>query len=475
MPGLEGASGLNVVAGAAASVEGGLGAAATAVPKIENMSSAVGEIGINPISSHVESFTNKLGTTLNSAPDIGIKQVAAVDLGEFPTNSSDAGKIVEQSVSVGSKTPEVQVNIQPNGAQAEPTSDQPPTAGKGQQEVTSTVNPQPEAQVKPVNTLQEQQQGKQSTEGKPGQTAEPQNEVKASTEQNQSPEQDKASKIKELEEGVKNKTATADQIKQLRELKQDPDVRRQTLEQKALDGTITDPEAQELGNLNTKIAEKLTPEQQTEELKKQADALGTRIMDKLANGESITPEDLEELRNLRAQESLINQGFSAEDSKAVVEAVSGRSGRESGRQVEAIKEIKDKVQELMSIELQLMSLPKQVDALRKQRKTVQQDAQKKHKEAEGVTSDEARLQKKGEEYGLYMQIANINGEIVKVKNAVPLLDARRKDLEQYVRRKLGVTGGFTAFMEWASAKVTNVATEVGVGVSEEVDYRTGNF
>lgn len=456
------------------SLESGGAAIASAV---ENTTKMVPQLEMQQqMAPGVRELTKGLDATLNVDPNRGIRELAA-----------------------GTPRPGIEMSF--GGKQAVPDI-KPETSNIGGGGVEGPVVPAATEQPEPINSAahkaeqagnsqsvveaarsQQSARAGESNDNKAAtpasenaQKAEPQNEVKPVTEQNKSQEEaERANKVKQLEEAVKNKTATVDQIKELRELKQDPEVRRQALEQKALDGTITDQEAQELGNLNTKTTEKLTPEQQAEELKKQVDELGTRIMDKLANGESITAEDLEQLRDLRAQESLINQGFSPEDSKAVVDAIAKRSGKESGRQIEAMKEIKDKIQELMSIELQLMSIPKQVDALRKQRKTVQQDAQKKHQEAASADTEEARLQKKGEEYGLYMQIANINAAIVEQKYKVPLLEARRKDLEQYVRRKLGVTGGFTAFMEWADAKVTNVATEVGVGVAEEADYVIGNY
>lgn len=290
---------------------------------------------------------------------------------------------------------------------------------------------------------------------------------------------DREKRTQELDEKVKNDTATSDELKELRGLKQDPEQRRNELKQKASDGTITDQEVDELVKLNSKEdGKQLTPEQQLEKLQKDIDDLGTELMTKLANGETLTPEDykkLEKLKELRGQETLVNQGFTPDQARAAIhEALHGKTGGNE-RQLQAVKEIQGKIQELMALEVQMLSIPKTVEALRDQRKQVQDAARGQHSKAESTTNEEQKLQEKGKEYSLYMQIANINAQIVQQKYIVPVLEAKRQDLEQYIRRKVGVTSGWGAVVEWGTAKSRNVATQVGVGVAEEMDYTFGIY
>lgn len=283
-----------------------------------------------------------------------------------------------------------------------------------------------------------------------------------------------AKQVGDLEAKVKNGTATAAEVKQLRELKQDPGEKRRSLEQKALDGTITDQEAEELGRMNSgEKPENLTPEQQMEKLHEQVDTLGAELMQKMAKGEAVTPQDLDRLRDLRGQEQLMQNGFTPDQARAAIK--NARNVNRGERQSRMTAEIQHKVQELMAIEMQIMTIPKTVDALRAQRQEVRLKADAKHREADMAMSPEARMQKKTEEYGLLMQISNINATIVSQKYMAPILDAKRTDLEQYVRRKLGVSSGMGAMMEWAGAKVKSAVTSVAVSTAEEVDTRLGLY
>jgi hypothetical protein len=296
--------------------------------------------------------------------------------------------------------------------------------------------------------------------------------------QQKSPEQQaRENRRNELKDKMDNGTASTEEIAKYNELNQDHDTRIAELKQKAAEGKLTDPkEQQELADLIKNKEDKgLTPEQQREKLNKEIEDLGTDIMTKMANGEEVSEEDLEKFRGLLTQNELMKQGMTSEQArKAVKEAFldrgSLRKGERQGREAE---ELKKKIAELMSLELQIMTMPKAVDQLRQQREDVKKQAQAKHKEAESADGQE-RMRLKGEEYGLYMQIANINGRMVELKYKTPLLAAQQDDLEQYIRRRTGVTRGMGAVMEWGGAKTRLAVTEVMVNASEEWDNRWGN-
>lgn len=327
---------------------------------------------------------------------------------------------------------------------ATPTAPEVPQAAAPTPEAAATAPPTPEASTTPTPAEQTTQQ--------------PTAEAKAQQQRAQA-----------LEAKIKDKTATPDEIRELRDLKQDPEQQRQILEQKALDGTITDDEADKLGALNSKDtthAAELTPEQQTEQLNAQIDQLGTELMTKLGKGQEVTEKDAQKLQELMGQKDLQKEGFTPDQIRGIMKTVR-RRGSETHSMV--AKELQAKVQELMALELTLLSIPKNQDALREQRREVQGQADARHKEANRLQGDE-RLRVKGQEYALYMQIANINASIIRQKYEADVIDAERRDLEQYVRRKAGVTGGGRAVLEFAGAKINNVSTAVSVNCKEAIDY-----
>lgn len=518
---------------------GGLGATVGSVGKIEGLgasiqTSEIGNITVPNVPDVGANLAAKLDTTLET-PKVGIQEVANVSVPDVAPNGMQTPAISE-NVAPGMETPitapdasisSPHVEVSGNGRMSEGATDtakvnegvsahtsevlqnepdvsikqeaqgngtQPEAAGNVTQQENSNGNPLPESATTESPDAAASGTAKPETDGqKPqvesaaadikdnnGNTNNPQEAEKAKPSDKQETKSlqdaEKQKRTQELEEKVTSKTATADELKELRGLKQDPEQRRNDLEQKALDGTITDQEAKELGDMNaSENSKELTPEQQAEKLQKDIDELGTELMTKMANGQEITAQDLERLRNLRGQEQLINQGFTPDQAKAAIrEAIQGKAGGNE-RQARGVKELQDKIQQLMAIEMQMLSMPKTVDALRKQRKEVQDKAQAKHNEAKGAMSSEQRLQKRGEEYTLYMQIANINSVIVRQKYMVPILEAKRQDLEQYVRRKVGVSHGFGALMEWGAAKTRSVATEIGVGAAEDMDYTMGRY
>lgn len=465
-------------------IEGGLGAGASPMGRMEGLGVSpppeigaikppeIGNIGIGEaapkITPEAAGLAAKLDATLG-APDIGIKEVARAGVPNVP----DVGKTAVEAPTPGA---EGQLPPKPEEAQVKKpqqeavVSTQPPTEEKKVEGQKPEGEKPQEGGAKAEQPPQAEGQG---TATKP--TAGETEKVAADEKDARPPEDtDKAKRTQELEEKVKNRTATADEIKELRNLKQDPEQRRKDLEQRAIDGAITDQEAEELGKLNSaENTEKLTPEQQMEKLQKDIDELGTELMEKMANGEEVTKEDLEKLRNLRTQESLMNNGFTSEQAKSLGQVAERMRGKWSERQTQAAKEVQAEIQELMALELYLLSIPKIVEQLRAQAKALKEKAQAKHKEADSARGTD-RLRKKQEEYTTYLQLLNTKSAIVAQKHMAPRIEARRQDLEQAVRRKLGVSHGLGALVEWGAAKTRNIVTGLGVGIEEEADFRSGN-
>ncbi len=402
----------------------------------------------------VAPLVGDLDKSLEENPEAGIKELAGANV-----DAGNTGAVpTEEPTGDGGVATQAETTAPPAGQEM------PATAAYATEAAETEEATKPQAV--------EANGGQQTAETQSEDSAKPQEAQTATPE-----DADKLGKINALQEKIDNKTATADEIKELRNLKQDPEQRRAGLEQKAKDGTITDEEADELGKLNAEgkdKAQELTPEQKLEKLNKDIEDLGTEIMTKYTKGEPVSPEDLRRLQELRGEAAMINTGFTPDQARNAIRNALGTQ-RTNERQTAAMKEVQDKIQELMSLEIQLKTIPDRISTMRKQRDDIKNQAAAKHRQVEGASTPEQRLQLRGEEVNLYMQIATANQRIVGQKYEGDRINASISDLEQYIRRKTGVTSGATAFVEWAGAKTRNVYTEAKINVSEELDYRFGNF
>lgn len=467
LPKIEG--GLGAGASAMGRMEGLGGLAAPKVPEIANMPPPeIGHIGIGNLSPEAGLAANleaKLGT-----PDIGIKEISDVKIAEVktpdvvpagldlnapkievpPPRAEDLG-VAQQVDKKGGVPPETKGDKSKVGEEGK-VEGQKPEGEKPQEGGVKAEGQPPQAEG----------QDKATKAG-----AKPEEAATADKKDVKPPEDAaKAKRTQELEEKVKNRTATADELKELRGMKQDPEQHRKDLEQKAIDGTITDQEAEELGRMNIpEDSKNLTPEQQAEQLKKDIDDLGADIMMRLSEGEEVSPEDFKRMQELRLRASHIENGLSPDQAKqAVREALARGYGKESGK----VKDIQQKLRELMSMELQMQTIPHTIEELRQQREAAKKEARAKHSEAES-SSGENRIRKKQEEYVAYMKVAGIKAQITAVKDMVPRMNARRMQLEQDVRSGLGITGPLMSIVEHAGAIGYSAYTQSTIALGNMVD------
>lgn len=250
----------------------------------------------------------------------------------------------------------------------------------------------------------------------------------------------------ELQTKIKDGTATADEIKQFQ--KKPPAERQKELTEIALKGELTDAQAEELGKLNDKTPE-LTVDQAQEARDKEVEDLGTKIMEGLSKGE-YNEEDIEKFRQLRTEQVLTQQGMSSKDARDITKAA--LKPEIGGRALAQEREIQARLQELAAYEMQLLALPGAISELKAARDKAKAD----------ITIKGNPVDPKGrmELNGLYMQLASIKGQMVQTKYFGVVVQAKYMDTMQYVRRKLGMSKGLSAVVEWAGAKVNNATTQM---------------
>lgn len=215
----------------------------------------------------------------------------------------------------------------------------------------------------------------------------------------------------------------------------------------------------------------LTHEQKQKNLEQEIDQVAVEMMEKFRNPDPdnpVTKEDLQHIQELMGKKKLLEQGFTDEQAIEAMKAARSGTMKNNEQATKKLDQMQGKIQELMQWWYEIMAIPSNVEALRKQREEVVKVANAKHTEAEKASTQEQKMQLKGQEYNLYMQINNINKAIAEQKFQVPVLEAKIQDQEQYVRRKVGVTSGWTAFGEWGGAKFGRIKALVGYGLPEKV-------
>jgi len=278
----------------------------------------------------------------------------------------------------------------------------------------------------------------------------------------------------ELQGKIKNGTATEDELKEYRGLKkqEDPEVRRQALEKKILDGDFTDAEAAEWKKLSSKgEAGKENPqkpkETEAEQIKKEMEELGVKIL----RGDGDRAENMAKLQQLRDKADGLKPQMLEERAKQLVNSVLNPDKStllKTAKEIAIQREIKAKLEQLMALEMQVLMAPQRLEALKRQGEQIKGQIAAVERETQGMTdmSNEQTFKKRMDRYSLYMQLTNVKAAMVQTRAAVPILIGQYKDTMQYVRRKLGVTHGFTAFLEWADAKLNKTAVDLYVdGVS----------
>jgi len=125
----------------------------------------------------------------------------------------------------------------------------------------------------------------------------------------------------------------------------------------------------------------------------------------------------------------------------------------------------------MALELKILVIPQQLEALKKQAEEIKGKIDEIEREIHGVDifNNEQMFKKRMDRYSFYMQLANVKAAILQTRLAAPILIAEYKDTMQYVRRKLGVTHGFPALLEWLDAKLNKTAIDLYV---EGMSYST---
>lgn len=275
-------------------------------------------------------------------------------------------------------------------------------------------------------------------------------------------------RITELQKKITDGTVTPDELKEYRNLKQqeNPEVRRKVLKEKILKGDFTDEVAAEFIELlksEGRQEENHNPQAELEKINQEIEELGVKIL----RGEGDRVENIVRLQQLRYKALGVKPEISEERARQLVRDVLNpdRSiSRKTTKEIALQREIKRKLEQLMALEMQVLMAPQRLKALKRKAEEIKNKIAVTEEQTKGVIgmNNEKTFEERMKLYPLYMQLANVKAEIVNTKMAIPILIGQYKDIMQYVRRKLGITNVFTAFLEWAEAKLFKTAIDLYV-------------
>lgn len=261
-------------------------------------------------------------------------------------------------------------------------------------------------------------------------------------------------------------------------------------EQSRLDAYKSEQRFRELDKKNNDINQDLTPSEQdqydklatererrrnavpenqmTDQQKTEAQLERTGI--KILTGEMPMEQGMAAMQALGEKRLGLPQTMSRTEALKAIKTVMDRLTAKRGS--ETHNAVRDKLNELLAQELQLMQLPATLDRLRNRaeqlRKRIQAE-EKSHGQNPSNIKDRVRI------IGLKGQLNTIIQSAATVRNFYPDLIARYRDNMQWVNRKLGITRGFQALLDWTGAKLQNAEAYWQGQMAAHAEYSSNAF
>lgn len=258
-------------------------------------------------------------------------------------------------------------------------------------------------------------------------------------------------RIRELDAAIKRGAASPEDRREYMRLRAERDSQekdsadRDLLRDKLLtDGKLSDEEMARLDELDAKLKDReLTPA----EKRKEVDRLATKMAQDMMEGRELNAADLERFRKLKTEIALDETGVPA-GRKAIIEQIqenfkNGEGKRLKEKQDTAVeKQTKEKLAELMNLEMQMLAIPRQIEALAKAQKKLKRDIATKKSQIGSSNNQETQAKRRTELYPLMMALARNKGLLGYYKNAGLVLRAEYKVVMADLNRTLRLNGRF---------------------------------
>ncbi|MDO8269432.1 MAG: hypothetical protein Q7T54_02055 [Candidatus Levybacteria bacterium] len=206
---------------------------------------------------------------------------------------------------------------------------------------------------------------------------------------------------------------------------------------------LSEDEHNRLDELNAKLEGRdkdLTPDERDTEVNR----LAVKMAQDMMEGRPIDEDDLERFRMLKAEQAVKAAGVEAGRTailEQIKEKLKDRRLKEAGEsQVE--KKTKEKLAELMNLEMQMLAVPRQLQELANQQDELKKDIKVKKSEIGNYSGNELQQKNRTELYPLMMGLAKNKKYIAHYANHGRVLRAKYKDTMADLNRTLKLNGRF---------------------------------
>lgn len=220
--------------------------------------------------------------------------------------------------------------------------------------------------------------------------------------------------------------------------------------------------------LEQKRWEQMTPEQQMDLYEKQVANLYLKATDVRS-----TPEErakaAAEMQTIFDKVHGVNKSPSErEQAKQFAENMLNPNEKNQNRLTKKEQELQRDIQEKLHT---LMMLEKRLESQNDRLKKLKEQRTKKRQELRSMRTSklEAMTEEKRQEmYNKYLELNAVHAQIQVTRHESTLVDMQRRDTIQYVRRKLGVSHGLGAMLEYAAAKGANALDNADMWMDDKL-------
>lgn len=257
--------------------------------------------------------------------------------------------------------------------------------------------------------------------------------------------------------------------KELNELDKDPQAILESALQKAQEGKIDELTPAEKAALTNQEAKQLTPEQQLEQVKKDLEEVGRKLM----NGEGNQAENFQKLRELQDKVDGVRTSQQDKEDAALFAEMYLKDPRELSKRFakesETQRQVREEIQKLLALEAQLANMPMIIEKKREEKKRVKEQVDRLRDRMDQATNASDRAARTAEWAPKARLLAQLRNEIKLMKDADIITRQERRDLLRSIDGKLGMNKGWRALVRWSTDQAANGFDSIHLSINARFD------
>lgn len=304
-------------------------------------------------------------------------------------------------------------------------------------------------------------------------SAEAEEPAEEQSQQPQTPE-DIQKRMDDLAQKYKDGSITKDEEKEFKDLRGSLKDRARLTELEGKDPKdLKDEELDEMQALREKVNKPAeAPEKTAEQKREELDKLVQSKIDKLASGEDLTEEDVAELEQMDLEQLFEDKGFSAKEARLEAKKVIEKGKQRIKKELETQKQVKEKLQLMMGLELRALRMPERIETLGKQRDQLVGQIRGLESNTGSPASNDGQFAERMKIYTLKQQLNATKATLVMAKNEIIDIDQQYQEITDFVNKKLGLTqrGFLGSFMNKVGNILKGALSQADKQANEYLEY-----